>query len=90
MATSGFAAKRKAADKQEAAAAKSIALAIRLREEELAHVRGHTWARGGAGRERKMAKTTVEDVPRIVFRFCRDIFWLLLTAYLIAWALGFV
>ena len=42
------------------------------------------------GREHKMAKTTVEDVPRIVFRFCRDIFWLLLTAYLIAWALGFV
>ena len=37
-----------------------------------------------------MAKTTVDDVPRIVFRFCRDIFWLLLTAYLIAWALGFV
>ena len=45
---------------------------------------------GRGGRERKMAKTTVEDVPRIVFRFCRDIFWLLLTAYLIAWALGFV
>ena len=37
MATSGFAAKRKAADKREAAAAKSIALAIQLREEELAH-----------------------------------------------------
>lgn len=38
MATSAFAAKRAAADKKEAAAAKSIALAIRLREEELAHL----------------------------------------------------
>ena len=45
----------------------------------------------GRGHQLRMeGKPVAQDVPRIVFRFCRDAFWLGLTAYAfykLAWAL---